>query len=38
MNDGFIVYTKDMAFVDGIICIPIYMAMFLLKIRSIVRR
>ena len=29
MNDRYIIYTKDLAFDDGVLYIPIYMAMFL---------
>ena len=29
MNDRYIIYTKDLVFEDGVLYIPIYMAMFL---------
>ena len=29
MNDRFIIYTKDLAFEDGVLYIPIYMTMFI---------
>ena len=29
MNDRYIIYTKDLAFDDGVLYIPIYMTMFL---------
>ena len=29
MNDRYIIYTKDLVFEDGVLYMPIYMAMFL---------
>ncbi len=29
MNDRYIIYTKDLAFEDGVLYIPVYMTMFL---------